>query len=70
MGDFSSQTIFVSDRVERGTIGPKDTTLKVEFATAKIHTGLIVDINAILEPFVPSQGHHGSQSAVMPVDIF
>ena len=27
-------------------------------------------INAILEPFVPSQGHHGSQSAVMPIDIF
>ena len=42
MGDFSSQTIFVSDRVERGTIGPKDTTLKVEFATAKIHTGLMI----------------------------
>ena len=35
MDDFSSQTIFVSDRVERGTIGPKDTILKVDFAITK-----------------------------------
>ena len=34
-GDFSSLTIFVSDRVERGTIGPKDTILKVDFDVTK-----------------------------------
>ena len=31
-GDFSSQTISVLDKVERATIGPKDTTLKVDHA--------------------------------------
>ena len=30
------------DNPERAIIGPKDTTLKVEFATAKIHTGLMI----------------------------